>query len=619
MSFFEKKRLPELALFLLAIVLYANTLRHSFVLDDNMVLVQNNFVKQGTGGIPAIFSNDTFAGYARLAGQDNALPGGRYRPLSLAVFAVLYGVFGENEAVFHGLAILLYAFTGVLLFRLLRRMLNDTPQAGKLAWLVACLFVAHPIHTEVVANVKSCDEQLALLLGMGAWLAVFHAYDFGKKRSWLAAGLLFFGACLSKENAVLLAFMVPLSLWFFRKTNPANALRHALPLFAVMAVFLLLRAAATTAQAADPAMASDPLNNPFLEWSGSAWIPCPLADRAATVVYLLGQQLRLLTFPHPLTHDYYHLELQSFSNAGVWVSLVLLASLLVYGLRSIRQRHFHQPPGSSVVQAAGFGVLFLLFTMGLTANVFFPVGAFMAERFLYLPSVGFCLTAVIWGNMFFEKYAPRFFGPFFGAVLLVFAALTVLRNPAWKTNEALARTGIAHSANSAKLNNDLGTLIVEKAMQEKKPAKRRPLFEEAYPYLQRALERHPTYFDAYLAHGACSYYLGKYDAAVSSYRSAYKLYPHDPKSRTGLQYSLQTYADDLGKKSQHIAAIAAMTEAWQLRPDTLSATHLSAFYHANNQLDKAVEWLEKAQALAPNDMRLKDALEKARLEFAQRQ
>lgn len=601
MSFFDKKYLPALALFVLAVALYANTLGHGFVLDDQIVITQNDYVKRGWSGISDIFSHDTFAGYSRLAGQENSLPGGRYRPLSVAVFAVLYPVVGENALPFHALAVLLYAFTGVLLFVLLRNLFTALPQGNLLAGLAAALFIVHPVHTEVVANIKSCDEQLALLFGLGAWLATFRAFDAGKKWAWPLAGLLLFLACLAKENAVLLAFTTPPALWFFRKISLANALRHGIPLFVALAVFLLIRAAATSSEAGGPAMSTDPLNNPFLVWSGSAWLPCSSVERIATVLYALGHQLRLLVFPYPLSHDYYYLSLKNFSSVSIWASVALLALLLGIGLRSIRQRFSGEMNSAAL---AGYGILFLLATVSLTANLLFPVGAFMAERFLYLPSVGFCIAAVIGGKIFLDKYAPKLFVPVIGAAMLVFAALTLLRNPAWKDNETLLRTDIVTAADSPKLNNDHGTMLLEKAMQENDPALRQQQLATAYPYLQKAIERHPTYYDAHLAHGACAYYLGKFDAAVASYRTAFKLYPQDPKPKLGLQYALQAHADDLNRQHQPDAAITAMTEAWQLQPDTLSATHLAIYYRAKNEPAKAIEWLEKAVELMPGDERL---------------
>lgn len=603
MPFFQKKYLPEISLLVLAIGLYFNTLHHGFVLDDQMVLTQNSFVKKGLAGIPAIFAHDTFAGYERLAGQENSLPGGRYRPFSLAVFAVLYSIFGENAVVYHALAILLYALTGVLLYGLLRKIFNENKPKASLAWAAAALFLAHPVHTEVVANVKGCDEQLALLFGLGAGWLVFKAFDFPQKRGLPLAGVLFFLACLCKENAVLLGFLLPLALWLFRDISLSKAVKQALPLFVALVAFLLVRLAATATDPSAALMSADPLNNSFLVWSGSAWLPCSASVRLASIIFSLGYQLRLLAFPYPLTHDYYHFPLKSFTEGSVWASAILLVLALGYGLQGLRQR-WKNASGSGHARFARFGILFTLLTMGLTSNIFFPVGALLAERFLYLPSVGFCLALVVWGKMVSEKYLPALFAPSLGLLLSVFSLLTILRNPAWESNERLLRTDVAISTESPKLNNDYGTALMEKAMQETDASARQRLLEEAFPYFEKALKQHPTYYDAYLAHGACAYYLGKYEVAVNSYRKAHELFPQDPKSTLGLKYSLQAAADDLSKKGNTNAAITAMAEAWQLQPDTLSATHLSFFFQQKNDQKAAAEWLQKALDLAPNDVRL---------------
>ncbi|MCC6724115.1 MAG: glycosyltransferase family 39 protein [Saprospiraceae bacterium] len=599
MSFFDKKYLPALALFVLALALYANTLGHGFVLDDQIVITQNDYVKQGWSGIYDIFSHDTFAGYSRLAGQENSLPGGRYRPLSLAVFAVFYSIFGENTLPYHVLAVLLYALTGVLLFVLLRNLFTALPQGTLLAGLTTGLFIVHPVHTEVVANIKSCDEQLALLFGLGAWLATLRAYDTGKKWSWPLTGLLFFLACLSKENAVLLAILVPFSLVVFRKASIMGALRQGIPIYLALTAFLIIRAAVTSSEAGGPTMSADPLNNPFLVWNGSAWLPCSAMERAATVLYTLGYQLRLLALPHPLTSDYYHLQLQSCASPAVWFGLLALAVTAFIGIFSLRKQ-----ADNPLHSAVGFGIVFLLLTIGLTANILFPIGAFMAERFLYLPSVGFCIAAVAGGKLLFDKYATKRLVPFFVVAKVVFILLTLLRNPAWKDNATLLGTDIHTSTGSPKLNSDYGTQLLEKGLQDKDPTKRQELLAKAQQHLRTALDHHPTYYDAYLAHGACSYYLGEFDAAVASYRAAFKLSPQDPKSKLGLQYALQAQADAQHQKGQTDAAITAMTEAWQLQPDTLSATHLAIYYRAKNEPAKAVEWMEKAVELVPRDERL---------------
>ena len=597
MRFFEKNYLPQIALFVVAILLYANTLGHDFVLDDDIVLVRNAFVKQGIQGIPAIFSNDTFAGFERLAGQENLLVGGRYRPLSLAFFAILCEVFGASPVVFHVFSILLYALCGCMVFWLTQIMLKGTPDAGRLAFLAALLFVVHPVHTEVVANVKSCDEQLALLLGLGACFAVFKAFDL-RRKTWMAtAAALFFAACLAKENAVMLAITTPLALLFFRKANLISALRNTLPMLISLAAFLALRTAVIGTETGGGHWMNDPMNNPFLTWNGNIWQPAALDEKIATIFLTFGKYVRLCVFPYPLTHDYYpfHIQLEDFSCHWVWVSILLFAALLGYGIWGIWKKLF--PMSNSKPASASylsFSVLFFLVTLSITMNLFFPVGTFMAERFLFLPSFGFCTAIVFWGNRFGEKYNVLSFLILMTVIVMLFSALTLLRNPAWKNNETLLRTDLNHSPNSAKLRGSLGIILLENALQKQDTTQRRQALQESWTHLNKAVELHKTYYDALLAYGACSYYLGKYSESVSAYRTAYHISPDDGKSKTGLKYALQAHADNFSKKGQNMEAISAMTEAWQLQPDTLSAAHLARFYKAENQMEKAEEWLKKA-------------------------
>lgn len=597
MRLFQKNYLPQIILFLLAILLYANTLGHEFVLDDDVVLVRNVFVNQGFAGIPAIFSNDAFAGFERLAGQENLLAGGRYRPLSLAFFAVLREAFGANPAAFHACSILLYGWCGWVVFGLVKLMLKGNGDAGKLAFLTALIFVVHPVHSEVVANVKSCDEQLALLLGLSAVFAVFKTFDTGGKSWWAAAAALFFAACLAKENAVTLAVATPLALLFFRNANLAAALKNSLPLFISLAAFLALRAAVVGTPDAGGQWMNDPLNNPFLTWNGNAWQPAGASEIIATLFLTFGKYVRLLVLPYSLTHDYYpfHIRLENFGSPWVWASILAFLAALGYAIWGIWKRLFptiNRKPASAYY--ASFGVLFFLLTLLITLNIFFPVGTFMAERFLFLPSFGFCLAVIFWGNRFGEKYNRLTFLIAMGIIAVLFSAITILRNPAWKNNETLLRTDLNQSPNSAKLRGSLGIILLENALKMQDATQRKPLLQESWTHLNAALELHPTYYDALLAHGACSYYLGKYSESVSAYRTAYQISPGDGKSKLGLKYALQAYADNLSKNGQNMEAISAMTQAWELQPDTLSAAHLARFYKAENQPDKAEEWRKKA-------------------------
>ena len=201
--FFTDLRLQSLLIFGFAFLLYANSLTHGFVLDDSIVITDNMFTKQGVQGIPGIFSKDTFYGFFKVEGKETLVSGGRYRPMTLVLFALIYQIFGENAFVFHLFTVVLFALTCVVMYRvLLRLFVNQGPTAATLlALITTVLFAAHPIHTEVVNNIKGCDEIVTLLGCLLALWCTFKAVDSGQFIWKLGAGLSFFLACLSKENA----------------------------------------------------------------------------------------------------------------------------------------------------------------------------------------------------------------------------------------------------------------------------------------------------------------------------------------------------------------------------------------------------------------------------------
>jgi len=114
---FLSSRTQTWIIIIICAVFYVNTLANQFALDDVMVLTGNNSVKQGLGGIGDILTKDSFYGYI---GSASNLSGGRWRPLSLIVFAVEYQFFNDNPAIYHLTNFLLYICCCLALLRLLK-------------------------------------------------------------------------------------------------------------------------------------------------------------------------------------------------------------------------------------------------------------------------------------------------------------------------------------------------------------------------------------------------------------------------------------------------------------------------------------------------------------------
>ncbi len=206
-------------LFLMGVLLYANTFTHDFAQDDAIVITDNMFTQQGISGIPGILTKDTFFGFFKDENKANLVAGGRYRPLTLVLFALEYELFGENPTVNHIVNALLYGLTGVFLYLLLLQFFPKKKDETKSFWIAlagSLLFIAHPIHTEAVANIKGRDEIMTLLLSLMALFYAFRAYRTKRLGLSVLAGVLFFLALLAKENAITFLAVVPLAFTFSR-------------------------------------------------------------------------------------------------------------------------------------------------------------------------------------------------------------------------------------------------------------------------------------------------------------------------------------------------------------------------------------------------------------------
>lgn len=603
-------RLNSLAFFALAVLLYANTLTHGFVQDDAIVITDNMFTTKGLEGIPGILGKDTFFGFFKVEGKETLVSGGRYRPMTLVLFAVLFQVVGSNPFPFHLLTVFLYACTCVVLYRTLLLLFRDrpgTPLGPFIAWSATLLFTVHPIHTEVVANIKGCDEIVTLLGSLGALYFTLRLVDTGKMAYALWAALTFFGACLSKENAATFTVVIPVAIWFFRggganSTGAGGAARPTaeavglwrvgVPVWVAFAVFFVVRGGILDWRFGGEPM--ELMNNPFLKIEGNRWVPFSFSEKLATIFYTLAVYLKLLFAPWPLTHDYYprHIGIIGWGNPVALLSLVLHAAMTWFVFSGLTKK-----------DPVRFGMLFYGLTMSIVSNLVFPIGTNMGERFAFMPSAGFAIAvagAVAWWC------TPQRLNTVVGAwigVALLFSALTIARNPVWASNEKLFFTDVHTSPNSAKVQNAVGSMLLEKAIQEKNDEARKPLLEKSLKHLSKAVDIYPNYKDALISRGGCQFYLQLFDGAIADYRRAAQIAPDDPKALLGLTLSLRDGGKYYGQQKGDLqTAEKLLQESWQLNDKDAETAHsLGVINGIRGRPAEALSWFEKAVALAPDN------------------
>lgn len=617
--FWPKHWKEALLLFFLPFLLYGISIKYGYVLDDKLVLSENNFVKKGFAGIGDIFTNETFTGY--LGEQQDLVVGARYRPLSMATFAVEHQFLGLNPNVSHFLNILFYALSGLLLFRVLALFLPQRKDQGwylKLPFLAALLFIAHPIHTEVVANIKGRDEILMLLLTFGAFYFSYRYIASNKTIPLILSGVVFFIALMAKENAVTFLAVIPLAFYLFTKTDWKHIGISLLPLATAFVVYLVVRMSVIGYLLDSGKEITGIMNNPFYGVTAG--------ERFAMISYTLGKYLQLLFFPHPLTHDYYPYQVPIINWAD-WRAILPL--LLNAGLLAVAVRWFKKQPVIS------WSILYYFATLSIVSNIVFTVGAPMNERFLYLSSVGFCV-AFAWLIVellpkWLKLSAPRnaqFSMVLLGIVLFGYSLKTITRVPAWENEMTLNRAAIKVSKNSARANSYMAYSLYRASLEEPDQARKRAMLDEALPLVNRALEIYPEYTDALTCKGGVvsSYYQmdGNLDQLLEefyqilaarhvSFIDQYVEYLNgraDPQKmlnfyhRVGYELFLQT-------KKNYPLAIKYLNYGLQVAPGNITLLEdLTEAYFLAGQPNNANATAQRALQVSPNSQRIRVVLSK---------
>ncbi|TAF34257.1 MAG: DUF1736 domain-containing protein [Cytophagales bacterium] len=586
-NFLRNEYVQALFVFLFVFAIYENAIWHDYVQDDEAVITKNRYTKKGVDGVVDIVVHDAFYGYLQEDAESN-IEGGRYRPLSLVTFALEYEYFGLNPMVSHSVNVLLYAFTGIVLLLLTRAMFSETYQKPFSDWMpffTTILFMMHPIHTEVVANIKGRDELLCwffFLLAMYVAYKVLHKDFWMHFLSWPLIAVFYFCSLLAKETAITFLLVVPLVLHFFGKIRKRDFLWTMVPFLSVTILYaFMLNSAIHVPETASGI--SEVLTNPFAHAS--------VLEKYSTIVYIMGKYILLLIFPHPLSHDY------SFNQIPllVWYDWrVLLSAAVFLACAGYALTHFGKR------QLLSFCFLFFVATILLASNLFISAGVPMAERFLYIPSFGFCVALVFLLQrlyMWIRKglHQRRTTASYINwaimlTLLVTFSIKTILRNADWENNRTLLEADIEATPNNAKLHNDLGYELFKAYLADNKQT---ALADRAIKHYEMAVKIHPYYATAWYHLGnVVAEYKKDNAAAIKHYRKATTIYPKfglvyqkaalialESKDYRAAQWAAAGWVKSESKNSKAFLALAQAYENLGVQDSCFAA------YAASSQFD----------------------------------
>jgi len=389
---------------------------------------------------------------------------GLYRPLTTTAFAIEWALGGGAPWVFHLVSILLYGGVSFLVYRL-ARVVNDRITEGPNsrtaglpndrgverrggnvapAWIAGALFAVHPVHVEAVANVVGQSELLAGAAVVGAVLAytvarravasqqpasgsprssaLFDAVG-GSARAALVIVLIAV-ACLAKEHAVVApGLLVAAEAFLVADARPIRERWRALrPLALAIAMTVLAYIAVRTHvlgvfSGDRPNVVLEHLTAPARYW---------------TMLGVVGEWARLLWWPVRLSADYAPQQIalyDHFALALVPDVVIVVAAALLFAACIRRWRE------------AAFALAWLGITLVLVSNAVVTTGVLLAERTLFLPSVGAMLiagAAVAHAAAIVRWRAFPAVARSAIVILLVGAAVrSAVREPVWRSNDSL--------------------------------------------------------------------------------------------------------------------------------------------------------------------------------------
>lgn len=462
-------------LILLVFLLYGNSIKNNYALDDDYVTVtnprnlQNHRIAKGIRGIKHIFTSH----YIETKQQSF-----EYRPLTLTTFAVEYEFFGSNPHISHLINLLLYALTNCILFLILARLFKDHHIIVPL--LITILFLAHPIHTEVVSNIKSRDELLSFLFGLCSFLFILKNRE-TKKKPYLVFSFLFvFMSLLCKKTGVLFIAFTPLTLYFFSLAKPRQITGFLILTFSAYLSYLLLKEGLTDESTTNRAYAF--FENPL-------FYEPHFANRIPTAFYTIGYYFKLLIVPYPLScyYGYSCIPFIEWTTPLVIISIIVCALILIYVIKTFSRKHF-----------LSYALIICLTGIFPFSNLIALATGVVADRYIYFASLGFCMFTgyllLYIFNITTSKYVAikmQRLNPLFlistGSILLFYGGITISRNQDWKDELTLFRKDTENFENSCNLHYITGNTLYNEIIKLPNGPAREALITEAKTHFRKAV------------------------------------------------------------------------------------------------------------------------------------
>jgi len=564
---------------LIGTLAFLNSLKGEFVVDDNNAIEKRATVKN-LNRVPNIFA--TYA--KRLLSRHASF----YRPLVMMSFALNYEQSRLSVISYHLTNIILHVIVTLLIYRMVLLIFKDP----LLAVSTCLLFVAHPVHCETVAYVSGRTD---LLVGVFLLLSFILYLRFTQKANKLLFIMILFfytAAFLSKENSLIFPALIALYHYAFRKKMNAPAFIIICLLTLAFAAMTLWNRGPVASQGGEGAVEH------ITTTAGT------LRQRIPGIFSGLISYFRMLVFPLNLHLDYGQKRFPMF-DPQVILGVLTLAALIFLAVRMRRKNRL-----------VTFSIGWFLLNLAPSSN-FIPVFSYIADHFLYLPSIGFFLI-VSYGikRLYTRKCCRLTAGLLLLAIVALCFALTVKQNRYWRYQVSFYERTLSYSPNSIVCLVNLGNIYSETGKEKEAITLFKRAFSlgfhgrrvynglgvaydklgnhpQAAAYYRKAIELDPNYTPSYNNLAAFNYRTGNKEEALELFKKILAIEPSSVQSYN----SIGTIYKDMKRYDE---AEANFKKAIELAPDyTVAYNSLANLYYQTERTQDAVKVYEEAVRLNP--------------------
>lgn len=503
---------------LLTFVFYGNSLKNDYSFDDPILFKSVPTASAGLEGFKTIFTS-------RYNLTD-------YRPIPVAsIYAEVLFLGQANPRLSHFINLLLYIILCIAIYFFLKYL--PIPNAHLLAALATLLFLAHPVHSGVVASIKSRDNILSFLFGILALITIQKYVSSRRKMYIFLAGLFIFLGSLCKIDVFVLCLIIPFILFLFYKISIKSILIFMLPLFAIPSVVRL--------GLLDEIMPLTNTTPDLVRYAENPIVANP------TKVYQLGQiftsifyyiKFMLIPKDYFFYFGYNKIPLLSFFSPFVLLYMLIVIILTAAAYCSYKKDKI----------IISFGIIWFFAGISYCINFIAPVSGIIADRYAFIASLGFCVLtgaiAILISDTLSKllkkttKQHPKnkkqaaekkpetpnrpYVAAFITFALLVFYyPYTHSRNADWNTLFTLLEKDMPDLKNSFEANRIASSAYIEIALNTNERSLATDYFKKAAMYANQAIAVYQYKDDIYVNEtlAAAQFNLGNYDTCLTICKS----------------------------------------------------------------------------------------------------